>query len=298
MTQKPNRGTPQGGPPPAGGPFAAAHYHRFYDAPPAEDEHGVRTWYARGQLMVLAYSEASPGATLERPAQDDEYCVLLPDPQSNAVIEAAGESATIDGFSLTFVPPGSSTVRLPAGGQVVRLFTASADLLQRCRGDWEDNPRIPPLKPWPAPRGDARIRCYSLATERAEDCFGTIFRGSTFMVNYIDPSQGPRDPRKLSPHHHEDFEQCSLALEGEFIHHLRWPWTPNRNHWRDDEHVRCGSPSVAIIPPPSIHTTEATGAALNVLLDVFCPPRMDFSLRPGWVLNADDYPLPDTSGVA
>lgn len=292
MTQQPNRGTSQGG------PFTPAHYHRFYEDPPAEDADGVRTWYARGQVMVIAYSETSPGAELVRRVQDDEYAVLLPDPQTTALVEAAGGSATLDGHSLTFVPPGESVVSLPAGGRVVRLFTATAEFVSRSPGDWEDNPRIPPLEPWPAPSGEPRIRSYSLATERAEDCFGRIFRGSTFMVNYIDPSEGPRDPTKLSPHHHEDFEQCSLALEGDFVHHLRWPWTANRNHWREDEHVRCASPSVAIIPPPSIHTTEAIGAGLNVLVDVFCPPRMDFSMRPGWVLNAEDYPLPDVSGVA
>ena len=113
MTLQPNRGILQGGPPSAGGPFAPARYHRFYDATPTEDEDAARTWYTRGQVMVIAYSEASPGAALERAAQEDEYGVLLPDPQTTAIIEAAGESATIDGFSLTFVPPG----RVPSGSR-------------------------------------------------------------------------------------------------------------------------------------------------------------------------------------
>jgi hypothetical protein len=280
-----------------GGPFAPAHYLLFYAQPPAEETAGARTWYARGQSMVVAYSETAPGAVLERSAQDTEYCVLVPDEGSAAVVQAGRESVAVDGFSLAFVPPGESSVTLPAGGPVVRLFTLNADLADRC-GDWDDNPRIPPVQLWPDPPGEPRVRVYSLATPPGEGCFGRIYRGRAFMINYIEPSIGPRDPSTLSPHHHDDFEQCSLALEGDFVHHLRWPWTANRHHWREDEHVPCGSPSVAIIPPPAIHTTEATGPGRNVLVDVFCPPRLDFSQRPGWVLNAEDYPLPETLGVA
>jgi hypothetical protein len=112
------------------------------------------------------------------------------------------------------------------------------------------------------------------------------------MVNYFYPDDGPRDPHKLSPHHHDDFEQISLQLAGEYVHHIRTPWTVDIDTWRDDDHQRCSSPAVTIIPPPTIHTSQGVEQMRHHLIDIFCPPRVDFSERPGWVLNHDEYPMP------
>jgi hypothetical protein len=62
--------------------------------------------------------------------------------------------------------------------------------------------------------------------------------------------------------------------------------------WREDDHQLCASPAVAIIPPPAVHTSQYVNDTRHQLVDVFGPPRRDFSDRPGWVLNHDDYPMP------
>ena len=42
--------------------FAAAEYAKFYQTKPQEDDKNGKTWYARGQNFIIAYTEAAPGA--------------------------------------------------------------------------------------------------------------------------------------------------------------------------------------------------------------------------------------------
>jgi hypothetical protein len=273
--------------------FGESTYARFYETAARETGPDHRTWYARGQNFVVCYSEVEPGAVFERKGQVDEYVLLLHEADMAATVEANGETVEVPGYTITMIPPGDSRVTCHAGGRIVRLITTqSADVaaLAENAGKYAGpHPQVPPFRAWPEPVGGFRIRSYSLAVPDEEGRFGKIFRCTTFMVN-VFPPQGPRDVRKLSPHHHDDFEQCSLALQGFYMHHLRWPWTANQHEWREDEHERCLSPSVCVIPPRVIHTSAPTDPGDNVLVDIFSPPREDFSDMPGWVLNADDYP--------
>ena len=282
--------------------FSGAEYAKFYETPPQNKDGHASTWLARGQNFIIAYSDATAGAVFERKAQPDEYVLLLPDKETSAVIEAAGEKKSVAGYSIAFVPPGASKITIAGKGRVIRMFsTQSHDLAAQCSnaGSYaKPHPNIPPFAPWPTPKDGFKLRTYSLDVADEPGRFGRIWRCSTFMVNFLPPQHGPREVTKLSPHFHDDFEQCSLVLEGAFTHHLRWPWTVNMHAWRKDDHEYCGSPSVTVIPPPAIHTSRGMDPGINLLVDIFSPPRIDFSLKPGWVLNTKEYPIPDGAATA
>lgn len=276
--------------------FAAADVGKFYECAPQEDDAAGKSWFIRSQNAVIIYTEALDGGRFVREAQVDEYVLLLADPGVSATVTTSAGSTKVPGFSIAFVPPGNSEIRISGAGKIVRMYTArSGDLAAKCANAhaYETaHPNVAPIVAWPEATTGPKVRVYSLDVPDELGRFGRIWRCSTFMINWLPPQTGQRDITKLSPHHHDDFEQISLALEGAFTHHLRWPWTTNMNNWRDDQHEYCGSPSAIVIPPPAIHTSRWMAEGVNQLVDIFCPPRVDFSQKPGWVLNADDYPMP------
>ncbi|WP_295551088.1 hypothetical protein [uncultured Pseudacidovorax sp.] len=270
---------------------------RHHDEPPAHEADGARTWVSRGANFIVTVSEVQPGATLARQGQPDEYFVFLPD--AGAAIHAGDASIEASAESVTIVPPGDSRVVMKAAGQVVRVFSHQAADLLALAGNAADyarpTPEVAPLVPWPTPADGFRLRHYPLAQHTQADSNMRIFRSTNLMVNVMTPRMVARDVRKLSPHSHTDFEQGSLALRGDWVHHMRYPWTADMNDWREDEAIQVGSPSLTVIPPKVIHTSRNTNDGGAWLLDIFAPPRMDFAGKPGKVANEHDYPLPTAS---
>jgi hypothetical protein len=289
---------------PSGTTAMPASYGLYYRDSPVDVDANGRGWYTRGQNVIVHWIEANPGATFSRTGQVDEYMIILPDDNTPYEATAKGESVRGQGYQLLIVPPGDSSIVLPKGGRLVRLFsTQSPDLNARCsnaRVYAQPDPLQPPFKPWPAPREGYKLRVYDLQRgDRAPGQMGPIWRCTTLMVNFPPPSRKARDITRMSPHSHADFEQCSLVFAGNYVHHLRWPWGLNKNDWREDEHVVVGAPSATMIPARVIHTSEARqpGPEGNRMADIFAPPRLDFSRQEGWVKNADEYPLPEGASI-
>lgn len=260
------------------------------DTPAAVGSSGEMTWTARGQNFVVAYTSVEhPGVALNW-SDGVGHVVIVADPDGAVTVSAGGEKVSLAGRGIVTVPAGESSVVVDSGSSMVRMFPqtskAAAESVN-AESYVEPHPRVT-LSP---STGDEvhGLKAYPLSDYPAEPGrFGTIFRTATLMVNFLDDAHGPRDPEKLSPHHHDDFEQGSLTIAGTWQHHIRTPWTTRQSQWRDDLHVTVEGPSLTVIPPPTVHTSQAIGSDLNLMIDLFSPPRTDFQDQ-GWVVNVEEY---------
>jgi hypothetical protein len=282
---------------PSGVPRAATYRELSLTPPDETAPAGSRTWWTRSQAMVIGHTDARAGDELTLASIDGEYGLLVLDGARVSVRHESG-SVEVDEPAVAFVPPGDSTIRVTADGTVVRIMAAATapGPAAACvnAADYEvGDGNVAPFVAWPDPPGGFRVRVYPIAEHPiAPGRLGRIFRCTTVMINVLPDDDRPRDPTALSPHNHDDFEQVSLQVHGDYVHHMRVPWTPDSTTWRDDEHQRCVAPAVVVIPPPLVHTSQSVDEMHHWLIDLFAPPRRDFSERPGWVLNADDYPMP------
>jgi len=260
---------------------------------------GSRHWWVRGQNFVVGYTLLVAGDPLEITDIPDEHVIVLADDtHAEPVLEvstegAPGQTARVAGQSLVIAPPGTTRVTSTHDLRILRVFSArAADALSRARNsaDYAElDEAVTTLPAHPRESGPGTLRVHRMS-DVADDPtrLGRIFRSDSLLVNWFAPQVGARDVDRLSPHVHDAFEQGSVTLRGDYVHHFRTPWTPRLRDWRSDEHHPTASPSVALIPPGIVHTTRAVGDGVHVLIDVFAPPREDF-LEQGWVLNGDDY---------
>ena len=278
----------------------ATHARHYCEEAQATDADGSKHWITRAANFVTIVTDAQKGAVLARTGQADEYMAFV---VSGSVLAEAGAERSESGADTLFIlPPGESRITLREAGRIVRVFSnKAADLLAAAANAaiYADGaPEVTSITAWPDPVGGFKLRTYRLADFTSPDPSPLkmrLFRSTNLMINLFEPWSNRRDPAKLSPHWHDDFEQMSLGLKGGFRHHLRYPWGPDMTKWVEDEHATYdASPSILVIPAGVIHTTQDLGEGVTWLVDIFGPPRMDFSSKPGFVLNEADYPMPQT----
>jgi hypothetical protein len=255
---------------------------------------GRRHWLMRGQNFWVEWVETPSGAepfTHESAAE----ALLITDATPLRVEGAARGAGATD-------VPAHAVCILPAGRHMVSATAGSYVLIASERQDLEGRrvlnehaylPADPRIRPAGRPyrRNEHRSQVEVLGIDAIKASADRprlkMLQTETLSINVVEYT-GVRDRTALSPHSHADFEQGSLAIAGDFVHHLRVPWGPNANQWRDDEHLAASSPSLLVVPVEMVHTTEGSGEGRHLLIDVFSPPRGDF-IDKGWVFNSSDY---------
>ncbi len=265
----------------------------YYQEQPQQAGEGWRRWITRAANFAIIYTEGTAGASLSDHFADEHFLYSLA--EASASGQAQIKPPWVRRASPSCRPESAPFIsaRAATAVQVVTArespVAAAANAATYAGGAKE----VAPVEAWPEPLGGYKVRTYATRAGYARGGLVHAYRTRKLMIVPYERFLVPRDETQLSPHAHADFEQVSVALEGEWLHHLRVPWTINRQHWKPDRTVEIGSPSVTVHPGGrDPHSQGIAGAGMR-LIDVFSPPRADFSQR-GLVDNADEYPMPST----
>jgi hypothetical protein len=260
---------------------------------------GARHWTGRAQNFAVAWHHAgTAGSSAQSESADETLLIVLDAP---VAISGAASRAEAPARSICILPPGAWQLDLRPGATCAVLTSLREGVAAGALNEpayAQRDPRIAPVgPPWRALRGAGEVRILSIDSIAAPEDKPRLkmLQTATLSINWVE-YEGPRDRHALSPHSHTSFEQGSLALAGDFVHHLRVDWGPDADAWQDDQHARLGSPSLMVVPVHTIHTSEGVGPGRHLLIDVFSPPRADFIAK-GWVANSGDYAAPETAAA-
>ena len=245
---------------------------------------------ARGQNFVVDWIEGAAGASFVSRSSGEAMLIAAQD--SGASLKHARAEIVMAGRTIAILPAGETAVSFAGSSTLIRLCGIGALEDDTAPANADAYAQADPTVAAPGAPSIAHvpgIRLHPIDSLKApaDKPRLKMLRSADLSINWVE-YRGLRDRRALSPHDHADFEQGSLAIAGEFLHHLRVPWGPDATQWQEDRHIAAPPASLMVIPPRVIHTTEGLGEGEHVLLDIFCPPRADF-LAKGWIANDEDY---------
>lgn len=271
-------------------PIRAGSLTKLSQAPahPLEQQTTLRR--ARGQNFVVDWIEGTAGASFV--SRSSGETMLIAADSEGAMLRHGSSKVAMPGRTIAILPAGETVVDFGSKATLIRLSRVGAladgmDSANAADYASPDAAVAAPGKPSEALVAGIRLHAINALKAPADKPRLKMLRSADISINWVE-YHGLRDRTALSPHDHADFEQGSLAIRGDFLHHLRVPWGADATQWQDDRHVEAPPASLMVIPPRVIHTTEGLGGGHHILLDVFCPPRADF-LAKGWIANDTEY---------
>lgn len=253
----------------------------------------ARRWLMRAQNFIVEWLQVGSTTETIQVESKNETMVLMPD--RGGVIHCAGKPAVhAAAGTVCIVPAGPYSIALEQGASYGVIASSRTDInmddMLNAAAYVPPDPRIDPIRtPYrrQVNQGEVQVLQMDEIASPADKPRLKIIQTETLSINWV-AYEGPRKRSQLTPHKHASYEQGSLAIRGNYQHHLRVQWGNDANLWQDDEHCAAPSPSLLVIPVHLIHTSEGVGDDAHLLIDIFSPPRADFIAK-GWVYNAGDY---------